>query len=176
MDSKKSKSKNSFLPPKIICTNQNYSLGINDFGDLYSWGSNKEGRLGHKLEQGELLENAKKYEFFTNQYMKVIEVSCGLSHIAIVASNKSDSSQEVGQVYTWGLSLYGRLGYIEDQIDDKIRHAKNEDDSEMWTYKMIPKALNIPDKVTRISCGTDFSGCITVRGQLFTWEQTDGVI
>ena len=154
-----------FIPSKKLATNNTYTLAVNDFGDLYSWGSNLQGRLGHKLDgkNSEVIENAKKYDFFTNQYLKVLEVSCGVNHIAVVAISKNETQQDAGSVYTWGLTAYGRLGYIDDE-DDLTDLA----DVELRTVQ-VPKALNIPDKVARIACGTDFCGCITVRGQLYTW-------
>jgi len=46
--------------------------------------------------------------------MKLIEVSCGSSHIAAIACNKDVASTDLGYVFTWGLDLFGRLGYLSD--------------------------------------------------------------
>lgn len=46
--------------------------------------------------------------------MKIIEVASGSSHIAVVAVNKDGSNNENGFVFSWGLDLFGRLGYISD--------------------------------------------------------------
>lgn len=46
--------------------------------------------------------------------MKIIEVSSGSSHIAVIAVSKDGSNNENGYVFTWGLDLFGRLGYISD--------------------------------------------------------------
>ena len=46
--------------------------------------------------------------------MKCIEVSCGTSHVAVVAVNKDGSNNENGFVFCWGLDLFGRLGYVTD--------------------------------------------------------------
>lgn len=42
-------------------------------------------------------------------------------------------------------------------------------DEDAMDFRRIPVELSVVDKVTRVSCGTDFSACITVKGQLFTW-------
>jgi alpha-tubulin suppressor-like RCC1 family protein len=149
-----------------MAVNHCYTLAVNDFGDLFSWGSNKEGRLGHKqdLKTGDVLDNPRKYDLFTNKYLKVVEVSCGTSHIAVIATKKSEAKEESGELYTWGLPLYGRLGYI-DHDDDQ----NNQFDNDLLVYKTNPKVVSLPDKVVRISCGTDFTACITEKGHLYTW-------
>lgn len=91
-------------------------------------------------------------------------MSCGTSHIAVVVVNKNDGKDDSGEVYTWGLPLYGRLGYLDDEDENN-----NQFDNELMVYKTVPKLVNLPDKVVRICCGTDFTACITVRGHLYTW-------
>jgi alpha-tubulin suppressor-like RCC1 family protein len=34
------------LPERKLATNRDFSLVINDFGDLYGWGNNRDERLG----------------------------------------------------------------------------------------------------------------------------------
>lgn len=151
-----------------MATNKCFTLAVNDFGDLYSWGSNADGRLGHKLEsrseKADVVENARKYDFFSNNYLKVIDASCGECHIAVVTASKSDGGEEAGAVYTWGLPLYGRLGYLDVEQDEQ-----SVLDKELMVFKTQPKMVNVGDKVVRVACGTDFSACITVKGQLYTW-------
>ncbi len=140
-------------------------MAINDYDDLYAWGSNKDGRLGHKIEgkKGDILDNPRKYDFFANNYLRIVEVSCGASHIAVVAMDKKEAREESGRVYTWGLPLYGRLGYTDDEETSDAIHG------DLMIYKTTPKEVQVPDKVVRVACGTDFTACITTRGQLYTW-------
>ena len=49
-----------------------------------------------------------------NKYLKLVEISCGSSHIAAIACNKDNAVTESGYVFTWGLDLFGRLGYVTD--------------------------------------------------------------
>lgn len=113
-----------------------------------------------------MVENARKYEFFTNKYLKLLEVSCGVSHIAAIAMTKNEGGGESGHIYTWGLPLYGRLGYLNP---DDSKTDITVVDEESMEFKKIPVELFTADRVARISCGTDFTACLTVKGQLFTW-------
>ena len=120
-------------------TNQYYSLAITDGDELFSWGSNKDGRLGQLKDKGEIIQNPKKYDYFSNNYLKVSDVSCGNSHIAVVACSKDESNDGTGHVYTWGLPLYGRLGYIYYKADRKAEKSNNNFDN--FDYTTEPKKL-----------------------------------
>ncbi len=147
-------------------TNQYYSLAITDGDELFSWGSNKNGRLGHLRDKGEIIQNPKKFDFFSNNYLKVFDVSCGNSHIAVVACSKNESNDRTGNIYTWGLPLYGRLGYTHKQIRKNEGKLNNLDDLE---YTTEPIKLEINQKIVRVFCGEDFSACLTEKGKIFTW-------
>lgn len=99
-----------FVPAKKMAVNNCYSLAINDYDDLFSWGSNRDGRLGHKEIQSTIKQPI-KYDYFTNGYLRVNEIACGNDHIICVAIPKDDVIEKGGSVYSWGLGLYGRLGY-----------------------------------------------------------------
>ena len=118
--------------------------------------------LGFPLSQGKYIENPKKKTYFSENYFKVHDVSCGSAHIAVVALKKHESADEAGYVFTWGLPLYGRLGYIDYSNEGK----KNEDE---YKYVCEPQQIFIPEKVTRVYSGNDFSACITIRGQVYVW-------
>ena len=107
-----------------MATNRDYILAINDFGELYGWGNNRDGRLGFKTEVGDFIENPKKFEYFVNKYMKLVEVACGNSHIAVIAVNKDGSNYENGFVFSWGLDLFGRLGYVADSKRGELGEGK----------------------------------------------------
>lgn len=149
-------------------TNQYYSLAITDGDELFSWGSNKDGRLGHLKDKGEIIQNPKKYDFFSNNYLKVFDVSCGNSHIAVVACSKNESNDGTGHVYTWGLPLYGRLGYIHYKQDRKNEGRMNNN-LDNFEYTTEPKKLEINQKIVRVFCGEDFSACLTEKGKIYTW-------
>ena len=66
---------------------------------MFSWGDGEDGKLGHgsclTLEEPRMVETLKG--------KRVIDVTCGDSHSAAVTSS--------GELYTWGLGSYGRLGH-----------------------------------------------------------------
>jgi alpha-tubulin suppressor-like RCC1 family protein len=147
-------------------TNQYYSLAITDADELFSWGSNKDNRLGIKKDSGEdrdIIKTPEKYEFFTNNFLKVFDVSCGNSHIAVVACSKDEKDQTIGDVYTWGLPAYGRLGYEIQKDETKISGSEGQD------FTSDPKKLTINSRVVRVYCGEDFTACITEKGKILTW-------
>lgn len=149
-------------------TNQYYSLAITDGDELFSWGSNKDGRLGHQKDKGEILQNPKKHDYFSNNYLKVFDVSSGNSHIAVVACSKDESNSGMGSIYTWGLPIYGRLGYIHDKTARK-GEKNNVMSLENFEYTTEPKKLEINQKAVRVYCGEDFSACLTDKGKIFSW-------
>lgn len=88
------------------------ALSTND--ELYTWGSNKSGQLGH---------GHKKSVPFPQMAMQkkgggITMVACGTAHTAVLLQN--------GQVFTWGKAEDGRLGYEskEDQTTPKLVNLK----------------------------------------------------
>ena len=67
-----------------------------------------------KNDNNDLIEYPRKYDFFINKYLRMIEVACGNYHIAAIATNKDGSTDTFGYIFIWGLDLFGRLGYITD--------------------------------------------------------------
>lgn len=66
---------------------------------MFSWGEGDDGKLGHgnkiTLERPRFIETLKA--------KCVRDIACGSSHSAAITSN--------GELYTWGLGEYGRLGH-----------------------------------------------------------------
>ncbi len=122
--------------------------------------------MGLNLELVDYIEEPTIFKFFKERQLKVIEVCMGESHILAIAKRKDGSKSESGDVYSWGLDVYGRLGYLAEII-------KNDDEeigeNENYIFRRVPVALKIPDKISRIACGKDFSACLTNKGKLYTW-------
>ena len=67
-----------------------HTVGITPTGDLYTWGQNDKGQLGH----GDKRDISKPKLVTGNAIGKeVIHVSCGNRHTAVVTSD--------GELYTW---------------------------------------------------------------------------
>lgn len=76
-----------------------HALALTVDGKVFSWGEGDDGKLGHgnrmTYEKPKLIEALKS--------KRIRDVSCGSSHSAAITSS--------GELYTWGLGEYGRLGH-----------------------------------------------------------------
>ncbi|XP_054929802.1 E3 ubiquitin-protein ligase HERC2 isoform X6 [Dermacentor andersoni] len=76
-----------------------HALALTVDGKVFSWGEGDDGKLGHgnrmSCERPRLVEALKS--------KRVRDISCGSSHSAAITSS--------GELYTWGLGEYGRLGH-----------------------------------------------------------------
>jgi alpha-tubulin suppressor-like RCC1 family protein len=72
-----------------IAAGSDFTLALDDFGNLTSWGSNDFGQLGR---------NTKNYSVMT----EVEHIACGAYHSLVLTKS--------GSVYAWGLNSYGQVG------------------------------------------------------------------
>lgn len=84
-----------------VSTGLNHSLALSDTGNIYSWGSNRQGQLGHKM--------CDDYEIVTeprilSQLLK--EVIKGIS----AGDFHSVCYSQSGDIYSWGSNKSGQLG------------------------------------------------------------------
>ena len=105
-----------------------HSLALSIYGDIYSWGWNEHGQLGHStgpqapstVSLPTLIENP-------DSGVNFIIVSCGARHSAAVT--------EDGQLYTWGWNEYGQLG-----------------NGQAGGMSVLPSAVKLSDKVLFVYC------------------------
>ncbi len=139
---------------------------INELGDLFGIGNAEMNRLGLNIELVDYLTLPHMFKFFKEKGLKLIEIAMGEAHILALAKKKDGLENDLGSVYTWGLDLFGRLGYLNEFV-------KNDDEempeSEDYVFRRKPQCLNLPEQVSRIACGKDFSACLTLTGKLYTW-------
>lgn len=64
------------------------------------------------------------------------------------------------------MSLFGRLGYLEGDEDN---NNKKNQTKKTYEYKLTPHLVRIPEQISRIACGFDFTAAISVTGKLYTW-------
>ncbi|XP_075214876.1 uncharacterized protein LOC142320775 [Lycorma delicatula] len=76
-----------------------HCLAVTDTGMVFSWGEGDEGKLGHGNRQ--TLEKPRLIEALKSK--RIREIACGSSHSTAITSS--------GELYTWGLGEYGRLGH-----------------------------------------------------------------
>jgi alpha-tubulin suppressor-like RCC1 family protein len=158
--------KKFFIPSKKVSSNSHNTIAINELGDLYGWGSGDNSRIGLKIDLRDYITEPLKFNYFSQRQLKVFDISMGDSHILSCAKSKDGTNKEMGVVYSWGLDLYGRLGYLNDieRNDDEERH-----DQEIYVFRRTPFPIKIKESVSRVYCGFDYSACVTETGKLYTW-------
>ncbi|PNT73605.1 hypothetical protein BRADI_2g60830v3 [Brachypodium distachyon] len=127
----------------ISCGGKHAAL-VSKQGEIYSWGEESGGRLGHGVDCD--VAHPKLIDALT--HMNIELVACGEYHTCAVTLS--------GDLYTWGDGTFkfGLLGHGND-----ISH---------W----VPKKLHGPLEgihVSSISCGPFHTVIVTSAGQLFTF-------
>ncbi|KDO30466.1 hypothetical protein SPRG_04368 [Saprolegnia parasitica CBS 223.65] len=113
----------------IACGAQ-HAAAISQHGELYTWGSGEDGRLGH----GDIRDRAIPRKVMSLLSQRVVQASCGGAHTAVVTTTHG--------LYTFGRAKNGRLGLGEDAT----------------TFKMTPEAIATPvDEWTAVCCGWNFT-------------------
>lgn len=103
-------------------TGGRHSLALTTDGKVFSWGEGDDGKLGHfsrwNCDKPRLIEALKS--------KRVRDIACGSSHSAAITSN--------GDLYTWGLGEYGRLGHGDNTTQLKPKQVCCWDtlDLEIW--------------------------------------------
>lgn len=94
----------SLLKVKIIriAGAEGHTLALSDRGDVFSWGSNTFGQLGHgnSEQSSKILSYPKKVEVLKKDF--VVGIAAGESH--------SLCFTDTGEVYAWGSNKFGQLG------------------------------------------------------------------
>ncbi|KAF7833335.1 PH, RCC1 and FYVE domains-containing protein 1-like isoform X1 [Senna tora] len=135
----------------IACGGRHAAL-VTKQGEIFSWGEESGGRLGHGVDSDVL--HPKLVEALSNTNIEL--VACGEYHTCAVTLS--------GDLYTWGDGTYnyGLLGH-----GNQVSH---------W----VPKRVNGPLEgmhVSSISCGPWHTAVVTSSGQLFTFgDGTFGVL
>ncbi|XP_020233601.1 PH, RCC1 and FYVE domains-containing protein 1 isoform X1 [Cajanus cajan] len=138
------------LESAVVLDVQNIACGgrhaaiVTKQGEIFSWGEESGGRLGHGVDSDVL--HPKLIEALSNTNIEL--VACGEYHTCAVTLS--------GDLYTWGNGTYnyGLLGH-----GNQVSH---------W----VPKRVNGPLEgihVSYISCGPWHTAVVTSAGQLFTF-------
>ncbi|KAH0713722.1 hypothetical protein KY289_009681 [Solanum tuberosum] len=133
----------------IACGGRHAAL-VTKQGEIFSWGEESGGRLGHGIDSDVL--HPKLIDALSHSNIEL--VACGENHTCAVTLS--------GDLYTWGDGDFGLLGH-----GNEVSH---------W----VPKRVNGPLEgihVSYISCGPWHTAVVTSAGQLFTFgDGTFGVL
>lgn len=115
-------------------TGGRHSLALTTDGKVFSWGEGDDGKLGHfsrwNCDKPRLIEALKS--------KRVRDIACGSSHSAAITSN--------GDLYTWGLGEYGRLGHGDNTTQLKPKQVCCWDTSDLgiWMCQEIYLIRKLP--------------------------------
>jgi alpha-tubulin suppressor-like RCC1 family protein len=130
-------------------------------GNLYTWGKDLYGKLGHeelKAEKGRRTIPKNSYERIKFNKVgvnlegkRIKQVSCGYNHTVCLT--------EDGEVYTWGYGKDGQLGH-------------NDFDSQKYPKKLEFFAKN-HIKVKQIKSGQYYIVVLTEDGKMYSWGKNN---
>ncbi|XP_030381589.1 probable E3 ubiquitin-protein ligase HERC2 [Scaptodrosophila lebanonensis] len=124
-----------------------HALALTLDGKVFSWGEGEDGKLGHgnrtTIDKPRLIEALRS--------KKVRDIACGSSHSAAITS--------LGELYTWGLGEYGRLGHGDNGTQLKPK---------------LVTAL-VGRRVIQVACGSRDAQtlALTEDGAVFSWGDGD---
>ena len=138
----------------FICAGKEHSAGISADGQLYTWGENVDGRLGHK--SGEVSYSGERGRTLTEpsivqalRDVSVRRVACGVRHMLCLT--------DVGRLFTCGAGSRGRLG---------LGHEEGRDSP-------VPVEAMNDLVVICIACGGGHSVAAADDGRVFSWGAND---
>lgn len=149
--------------PDLFCkviVGENYCLALSCLGQVYSWGMNGFGQLGHGDCKYRI--SPEKIQFFEDQKEQIVDIQTG--HFQVLALTRK------GQVYSWGI---GQGLVSAKPIKDRHDFTMNfEGDAYKSQDKQILISKNFvydTDPVVLIACGHDHSGFLTKSGKVYLW-------
>ncbi|XP_044262446.1 E3 ubiquitin-protein ligase HERC2 isoform X2 [Tribolium madens] len=124
-----------------------HAMALTLDGKVFSWGEGEDGKLGHGNRLN--LDKPKMIEVLRSK--KIRDIACGSSHSAAITSS--------GELYTWGLGEYGRLGH-----GDNITQLKPK----------LVKTL-VGHRIIQVACGSRDAQtlALTDEGWVFSWGDGD---
>ncbi|KAK3124516.1 hypothetical protein QOZ80_7BG0587660 [Eleusine coracana subsp. coracana] len=126
----------------VVAAAKHHTVIATDAGELYTWGSNREGQLGYPSVDTQLTPRR-----VSSLKSRIVAVAAANKHSAAVA--------ESGEVFTWGCNKEGQLGY------GTSNSASN----------CIPRMVEyLKGKVFRgVSAAKYHTIVLGVDGEVFTW-------
>lgn len=136
----------------------NHSALISESGNLYTFGSGTNGKLGHDNE--DRLLTPTKIESLAKLELKIKDVAIGTHHTVILTTD--------GEVWTMGFGGELAGGFIRSIFSQKgggLGHGDYKD-------KFVPSVvlpLKEHEDITQISAGTYHSMALGASGSLYVW-------
>nr|CCC91283.1 putative regulator of chromosome condensation [Trypanosoma congolense IL3000] len=113
-----------------------HCLAITSSGAVYSWGMERNGRLGHGDNKNE--ERMRVIDALSSHV--IVDASCGCFHTAVLTKH--------GQVYVFGENSFGQLGLKGQQP------------------RLLPEVVPLPKRAIVVSCGREHTCILLEDGDL----------
>ncbi|XP_048589232.1 E3 ubiquitin-protein ligase HERC2 isoform X2 [Nematostella vectensis] len=137
----------SFMVRKVsVHSGGRHAMALTIEGKLFSWGEGEDGKLGHGNRMN--CDHPKLIDTFKSSCVR--DMSCGSSHSAAILSS--------GELYTWGLGEYGRLGH-----GDNYTHLKPKKVQSFTSHRVID-----------IACGSRDAQTLALTDDGTVWSWGDG--
>ncbi|KAF6037593.1 HERC2 [Bugula neritina] len=124
-----------------------HALALTVDGKVFAWGEGDDGKLGHYSRA--TCDTPRLIECLRSK--RVRDIACGSAHSACITSN--------GELYTWGLGEYGRLGHKDNLTQLRPKQVK---------------AL-AGKRVMQVACGSRDAQtlALTEDGLVYSWGDGD---
>ena len=133
------------VPQEVVYASRSHSMALDAGGNVWTWGNNLDGQLGHNNTTTMYVPTKITYEVFFNE--TIIAVSAGELYSMALDSN--------GDVWTWGNGSGGRLGHNNT------------------TRRNVPTRItNVAfsnSHIIAISAGVAHSMALDNNGNVWTW-------
>ncbi|CAG7818352.1 unnamed protein product [Allacma fusca] len=131
----------------VVHSGGKHAMALTVDGKVFSWGEGDDGKLGHgnrsSYDKPKLIDTLKS--------KRIRDIACGSSHSAAITSG--------GELYTWGLGEYGRLGHGD------------------MTTQLRPKSVKALEgkRVIQVACGSRDAQTLALveDGSVYSWGDGD---
>uniref|UniRef100_K3WR42 Rab-GAP TBC domain-containing protein n=1 Tax=Globisporangium ultimum (strain ATCC 200006 / CBS 805.95 / DAOM BR144) TaxID=431595 RepID=K3WR42_GLOUD len=163
---------------KVACGAQ-HSVGITEVGELYTWGSGEDGRLGH----GDMRDRAVPRKIMSLLRERVVHASCGGAHTAALTDKN--------KVFTFGRGRNGRLGLGDNKWRDTPHEVTSFPplgrDGSVFSWgkqgegqcglgyldkdQLVPRNIEklLDSHIIDIACGYTHTLALTSKGEVYSW-------
>ncbi|MEG2421811.1 MAG: hypothetical protein RSB55_09670, partial [Oscillospiraceae bacterium] len=142
-----------------ISAGSEFSLALDNKGNVYAWGNNAKGQLGNNSVQNSPYPIRTLGKDGGGYMTNMFAIAAGGTHSMAVRSD--------GIVYAWGNNASGQLGTGSTTsvvVADQVR-GSDEDSDSMFELMLT--------NITSITAGTGHSVAVTQKGKLLTWGAGD---
>ena len=120
-------------------------------GTVYVAGKNVNGCVDPNSKEGDVIARPMLLDCISN--IRVLQVSCGYDHTAVLSSN--------GSVLSWGSNMYGQLGHRTNGIKSLAPDYKGPTNA-----RPAGMALGLSRRASMVACGTNYTLVLTQQMSL----------